>query len=84
MFLHVTSVTYLENYQLRLEFDDGVSKDVDLSAQLYGEIFEPLKNVEFFKQVTVNPDTNTIEWPNGADFAPEFLYEIGKAVRRVA
>ena len=84
MFLHVTGVTYLEDYKLRVEFDDGVVKDVDLSDELYGEIFEPLKQIEFFKQVTVNPDTNTIEWPNGADFAPEFLYEIGEEVRKVA
>lgn len=84
MFLHVTDVTYLKDYKLRLAFNNGVIKDVDLSAELYGEIFEPLKDIEFFKQVAVNPDTNTIEWRNGADFAPEFLYEIGKEVRKVA
>lgn len=84
MFLHVTNVTYLEDYKLRLAFNNGVIKDVDLSAELYGEIFESLKDIELFKQVAVNPDTNTIEWRNGADFAPEFLYEIGKEVRKVA
>ena len=84
MFVHVTSVTYLEEYKLRLTFDDGVTKDVDLQVELYGEIFEPLKDVELFKQVAVNPDTNTIEWPNGADFAPEFLYEIGNELVNVA
>lgn len=82
MFLHVTSVTYLEDYKLRLAFDNGVTKDVDLRDKLYGEVFEPLKEIEFFKQVTVNADTNTIEWPNGADFAPEFLYEIGREVKK--
>jgi hypothetical protein len=81
MFLHVIGVTYLEDYKLRVEFSDGVTKDVDLRDELYGEVFEPLKDVESFKQVTVNCDTNTIEWPNGADFAPEFLYEIGKEVK---
>jgi hypothetical protein len=84
MFIHVTGVTYLEEYKLRLSFDDGVTKDVDLKDELYGEIFEPLKDVELFKQVAVNPDTNTIEWPNGADFAPEFLYEIGNELVSVA
>ncbi len=73
--MHITSVAHLEDYKLRLTFDDGVTKDVDLRDELYGEIFEPLKDIELFKQVAVNPDTNTIEWPNGADFAPEFLYE---------
>ncbi|HID65255.1 MAG TPA: DUF2442 domain-containing protein [Anaerolineae bacterium] len=84
MFLHVTSVSYLEDYKLRLTFNDGVTKDVDLQDELYGEVFEPLKDIELFRQVTVNADTNTIEWPNGADFAPEFLYEIGQEVEEVA
>lgn len=82
MFLHVTEVTYLKEYQLRLTFANGVVKDVDLQAELYGEVFESLKELEFFKQVKVNPDTNTIEWPNGADFAPEFLDEIGQEVKQ--
>jgi hypothetical protein len=84
MFLHVTSVTYLEDYKLRLLFNDGVAKEVDLRDELYGEVFEPLKDVKLFKQVTINSDTNTIEWPNGADFAPEFLYEIGKGLEKTA
>ncbi len=83
MFLHVTEVTYLKEYQLRLTFDNDIIKDVDLKEELYGEIFEPLKEVEFFKQVAINPDTNTIEWPNGADFAPEFLYEVGQEIEAV-
>ena len=77
MFLHVTNSEYLEDYKLQLTFNDGVVKVVDLRDELYGEIFEPLKDVSLFKQVVVNEETNTIEWPNGADFAPEFLYEIG-------
>jgi hypothetical protein len=84
MFLHVTEVEYLSEYRLRLSFSDGVCKEVDLKDELYGEVFEPLKDLAFFRQVAVNPDTNTIEWPNGADFAPEFLYQIGQALRQVA
>ena len=63
---------------MRLTFSDGVVKDVDLQGELYGEVFEPLKDLDRFRQVAVNPETNTIEWPNGADFAPEYLYEIGE------
>jgi hypothetical protein len=80
MFLHVVKVTYLNDYKLRLKFNNGVVKDVDLQDELYGEIFEPLKDIDIFKQVVINPDTNTIEWPNGADLAPEFLYETGQEV----
>jgi len=84
IFLRVTDVTWLEGYRLRLVFDDGVTKEVDLRDELYGEIFEPLREPEFFRRVAVNSETNTIQWPNGADFAPEFLYEIGQEVDHVA
>ena len=63
--------------------DGGAIKEVDLRDVLYGMIFEPLKELAFFQQVRVNLDTNTIEWPNGADLAPEFLYEIGQGVQPV-
>jgi len=79
----VTKVAYLEGYKLRLEFNDGVVKDVNLEDELYGPVFEPLRDVELFNKVAVNPDTNTIEWPNGADLAPEFLYEIGQELDRI-
>jgi hypothetical protein len=84
MILHVAAVKYVQDYQLEIEFSDGVVKKVDLSKELYGEIFEPLKDPGLFKRVTVSEETRTIEWPNGADLAPEFLYEIGEEVKQVA
>jgi len=84
MFLHVTGVCHLGGYKLEVEFNDGSIKEVDLTQELYGPIFEPLKDESFFKQVVVNKETNTLEWPNGADFAPEFLHKMGKTVERVA
>lgn len=84
MFLQVISVRTLDRYTLRLEFNDGSTRDVDLSGELHGEVFEPLKDTRYFRRVAVNPDTGTIEWPNGADFAPEFLYEVGCPVHQVA
>ncbi|HOB71072.1 MAG TPA: DUF2442 domain-containing protein [bacterium] len=77
MFLSVKSAIYLNSYTLRLTFSDGVVKDVDLSNELYGQIFSPLKDISFFKKVKVSSELGTIFWPNDADFAPEFLYEIG-------
>jgi hypothetical protein len=84
MFLHVKRVLPMKEYVLRVEFTDGVVKDVNLQAELHGEIFEPLRNPELFKQARVSEETRTVEWPNGADFAPEFLYEIGKRVKQIA
>jgi hypothetical protein len=65
-------------------FSNGAIEEMDLSGELHGEVFEPLKDLASFKQVRVNEETNTIEWPNGVDFAPEFLDQIGKGVKRVA
>ena len=84
MFLHVARVRCIGEYRLEVEFNDGMVKEVDLKDELYGEVFEPLKDMEFFRKVAVDAETNTIAWPNGADFAPEFLYEAGKEVRQVA
>lgn len=61
MFLHVTSVFHLDDYGLRLEFNNGMIKDVDLGNELYGEVFVPLKDIALFKKVAVNSDTKTIE-----------------------
>ncbi|MCX5637749.1 MAG: DUF2442 domain-containing protein [Planctomycetota bacterium] len=73
----VKDVTYVSEYKLLLTFEDGVVKLVDLEPYLDGEIFEPLKVIDYFKTVRVNPDINTIVWDNDADVSPDFLYEIG-------
>jgi hypothetical protein len=56
-------------------FHDGLEGSVDLSGELWGPMFEPLKNPEVFQQVKVDPELETVVWPNGADLAPEFLDE---------
>jgi hypothetical protein len=73
----VKDVAYVSEYKLLLTFEDGVVKLVDLEPYLDGEIFEPLKDIGYFKTVRVNPDINTIVWDNDADVSPDFLYEIG-------
>lgn len=80
MFLHITDFVHLGDYQLQLTFNNDIVKKVNLLPELYGEIFEPLKVQKFFRQVHLNLDTQTIEWPNGVDFAPEFLFEIGESI----
>lgn len=66
---------YVSAYTIWLRFEDGTEGEVDLSQELHGAVFEPLRKPEYFASFRVNHDTGTIEWPNGADFAPEFLYE---------
>jgi hypothetical protein len=83
MILRVTKVEHLGPYRLRLEFTDGTVKDVDLAEELFGEVFEPLRDPQFFRRGVLNDETGTIEWPNGADFAPEFLSRIGSDVEQV-
>lgn len=75
MFLHVTAATYVSDYIIFVRFNDGVEGLVDLREELYGELFEPLKDVEAFKAFRVDPETETIVWDNGADFAPEFFLD---------
>ena len=74
MFLHINNAKYINNYKLILEFNNKEIRTVDLEKELYGEVFEPLKDKAFFKDFFISH--NTIEWKNGADFAPEFLYKI--------
>ena len=75
MFLEVSRAVYLDNYRISLTFNNGETKIVDLQGELNGTVYEPLRHLEFFKNFQVK--YNTIEWSNGADYAPEYLYEIG-------
>ncbi|MDI6816876.1 MAG: DUF2442 domain-containing protein [Actinomycetota bacterium] len=69
----VIKAKYIKDYRVWLAFNDGAEGEVDLSTELEGEIFEPLRDVSFFKNFKING--HTLAWKNGADFAPEFLRE---------
>ncbi len=71
----VTRAKYLSDYKLWIKFKDGKEGVIDLAKELTGPIFEPLKDLKNFQKVQVHPELETLSWPNGADFAPEFLYE---------
>lgn len=73
MFLHVTQAAYRNDYKVWLSFNDGTEGEIDLADELYGELFEPLLDKEFFRTFTL--EGHTLYWENGADFAPEFLRE---------
>lgn len=70
----VVSVQPLDDYGLKVCFDDGVSGTVWLQDRLFGPVFEPLRDPEFFHQVSVD-EFGVICWPNGADLAPDALYD---------
>lgn len=71
MFIEVLKAEYVDGYRIRLWFNNNVTKVVDLQSSLKGIVFEPLKDLDFFKRFSVK--YNTVEWENGADFAPEYL-----------
>jgi len=70
----VTEIKYAGGYRYYVVFDDGASGEVDFSEYLArGPVFEPLRDMDFFKSARI--EGGTIAWPNGADIAPESLYE---------
>ena len=78
MFLEVVKAEYLNDYRIKLWVNNQVVKVVDCANSLNGEVFRPLKDLEYFKRFSIK--FNTIEWENGADLAPEYLYETGTGV----
>lgn len=71
--LHIKSAKYVADYKIWVAFDDGTSGEVDLDGELHGPVFEALKDITVFRKVSVDPELETVVWPNGADLAPEFL-----------
>lgn len=75
MYLAITEVKPLKNYQLLITFENGEQKIFDMKPYLNNGIFKELKNEELFNSVKVSFDT--IEWKNKADIDPELVYEKG-------
>lgn len=72
--IRIEGVEPLDGYTLRLSFNDGTSRIVDLEPELWGPIFEPLRDESVFRQVAVDRELGTIVWPNGADMDPDVLH----------
>ena len=71
----VRRATYAGEFRLLVVFENGDERLVDLEPHLDGPIFEPLKDPAYFRDFRINEDIDTVVWENGADLAPEFLYE---------
>jgi hypothetical protein len=77
---YILDASYQVDYKLRITFENNEVRNVDLSEHLDGPVFEPLKDLGYFRMFKVNRDIDTIVWPNHADFSPDFLYEIGEPI----
>jgi uncharacterized protein DUF2442 len=71
--VRLVEARHTQGHRVWLRFDDGVAGEIDLACELQGPVFEPLKDVEAFRRFRLHRELHTIVWPNGADFAPEFL-----------
>ena len=74
MIPRIVEARYVDSYTVWLRFNDGVEGEVDLKDELWGPVFEPLKDLNRFRRFAVHPELHTIVWDNGADFSPEFLH----------
>jgi hypothetical protein len=70
----VTHAEAIDDHTLRLRFDDGVEREVDLSDAMHGPMGEPLRDPDFFRRVSVDAELRTVVWPNGFDLDPEVLH----------
>jgi Protein of unknown function (DUF2442) len=73
MMPRIVKVTALPQYRLHVEFDDGVAGTIDLSAELDGEVFQPLRDEGVFRQARVD-EFGAVCWPNGPDLAPDAMH----------
>jgi len=71
----VRSFEIVAPYTLRVRFDDNTEQTIDFRRVLAGEMYGPLRNLELFSQVRIDPEVETLVWPNGADFDPATLHE---------
>ena len=80
----ITSATVIGSHELQLTFSDGTVGIVDFNADEWTGIFAPLADPAYFATVSVEPEMGTVVWPNGADMAPDALYEEVKAAAGAA
>lgn len=80
----VKSFEIIDDYFLKIEFDDGTFQQIDFRPVLAGELYEPLQDLSLFNQVEIDPEVKTLVWPNGADFDPATLHDWPEYVEELA
>ncbi|TAK60614.1 MAG: DUF2442 domain-containing protein [Bacteroidetes bacterium] len=76
MYYHIIDARYIQEYIIWMKFKDGTEGEINFFHDLDGPIFEPLRIKDYFKQFDLQG--HTLHWKNGADFAPEYLYQLVK------
>lgn len=71
----VRAFEIVADYTLRVRFDDNTEQTIDFRPILAGELYGPLRDLNLFNQVRIDPEVETLVWPNGADFDPASLYD---------
>jgi len=74
MFGHIVEAKHIQDYQVWIKFDDRKSGKINLIDEIWGEVFETLKDINYFRNFKIENDT--LSWENEADLAPDFLYEL--------
>jgi uncharacterized protein DUF2442 len=77
--VYVVEASYRGDHRVWLKFNDGLEGEIDLASELRGEVFQPLHDKAYFSSFRVD---ETLTWPNGADFAPEFLHDLVREINR--
>jgi hypothetical protein len=78
MLPRIKHVRHLGEYRLELTFTDGKKSELDFKQRVVGRggVFAPFADIDFFRQVAVDPEAGTIVWPNGVDLCPDVLYSL--------
>jgi hypothetical protein len=70
----VISFEIVKPYPLLVRFDDGIEQEINFEPVLGGDFYRPLRDLDLFNQVKIDPEVHTLVWPNGADFDPDTLH----------
>jgi len=76
--IRIEQVALVGPFSLRLRFNDGAIRRVNLRDALTGPVFQPLRDPDYFSRVMLDPVAGTVVWPNGADFAPDYLRSLAE------